>query len=312
MANIKWSYMDHWMTDTAQGHVSPYVSRQCMDRYIKQITALGFQGFDSFAMRLGAWSAMFGSPRQFLTYLQDMGLEKIVGLFWDYPYASSTRAPHIRSTHEAIVGDVAGIMKQCNGLGVEKLVILPSCTDWQVEPVTDDKIKIMADLWNRVGMLTKENGIQTTCHHEFWGAIRTPEQLDKFYSWTDPQYVTYWCDTAQTVIAGNDPVKLYSKYHDRMGGFHFKDTQNIDTKGEYKIPPDPEVQAPFHERWFWEMGTPEGLVDFPALMKALKEQNYRGWLTVEHDKVDFAGGNYAECTCIARWYIDNVLSKIYS
>jgi inosose dehydratase len=46
-------------------------------------------------------------------------------------------------------------------------------------------------------------------------------------------------------------------------------------------------------------------------MKALKGYNYTGWLTVEHDKADVAEGNYASSTCRAKWYIDNVLSKIY-
>ena len=114
------------------------------------------------------------------------------------------------------------------------------------------------------------------------------------------------------MIAGLDPTALYEQYHDRCAGFHFKDTHNIDTKGEYRMPPDPELMAPSVKRWFWEMGTPEGLVDFPRLMKAIKAHNYKGWITVEHDKADLEGGSFAESTCIAKWYIDNVLSKIYA
>ena len=30
------------------------------------------------------------------------------------------------------------------------------------------------------------------------------------------------------------------------------------------------------ERWFREMGTPEGLVNFPALMKSIKDRGYKG------------------------------------
>jgi sugar phosphate isomerase/epimerase len=60
------------------------------------------------------------------------------------------------------------------------------------------------------------------------------------------------------------------------------------------------------------MGTDEGLVDFPALFKAMKECNYEGWVSVEHDKADFGGGNYADSTAISAWYIRNVLSKIHA
>jgi sugar phosphate isomerase/epimerase len=69
--------------------------------------------------------------------------------------------------------------------------------------------------------------------------------------------------------------------------------------------------APTTARWFHEMGTPEGLVDFPALYGALKETGYEGWVAVEHDKADVGGGNYPESTAIASWYVQNVLRPIY-
>ncbi len=310
--NISWSYMDHWSTRTEQGLVLPYLSTRHMDRYIKQLSALGFTGFDTFGFRLGPLAALFGSVKNFQQFIQERGFEKLTAVFISYPYATSTRSPHVRATHDRIVQDCEDMMKACAGLGVETFVVQPAATYWQVEPVTDDKLHAMADLWTRVGKMTAEYGVKTACHHEFWCGIRTADEVDKFYKWTDPKYVSYYCDTAQTVIAGLDPVQLYMKYHDRCAGFHFKDTHTIDTKGEYRLAPDAELMAPSTKRWFWEMGTPEGLVDFPRLMAALKEYGYRGRITVEHDKADLEGGNFAESTCIAKWYIDNVLSKIYA
>jgi sugar phosphate isomerase/epimerase len=67
--------------------------------------------------------------------------------------------------------------------------------------------------------------------------------------------------------------------------------------------------SPGVERWFYEMGTPGGLVDFPALMREIVASGYDGWLTVEHDKADTFGGSYAEATCVAKWYIDSVLDQ---
>ncbi len=37
-----------------------------------------------------------------------------------------------------------------------------------------------------------------------------------------------------------------------------------------------------------------------------------GWISVEHDKADKLGGDYAESTAIARWYAKNVLDGIYT
>jgi sugar phosphate isomerase/epimerase len=67
--------------------------------------------------------------------------------------------------------------------------------------------------------------------------------------------------------------------------------------------------APDVPRWFYEMGTDGGLVDFPALVKEIVRSGYDGWLTVEHDKADIGGGSYAEATAIAKWYIDTVLAQ---
>lgn len=310
--NIKWSYMDHWAMVSPRGVVSPYASMEYMDRYIRQLSVLGFTGFDTFAFRLNLLLGMFGSLQGFKSFIQDRGLEKMTSVFVSYPDAGKDHALFVRANHDRIVGECRAVMETCKGLGVENFVVQVGNTYWQSEPVTDEKIRAIADLWNRVGKMTLEYGVKLGCHHEFWAAISRASEIEKFYEWTDPQYVFYWCDTAQTVIAGLDPTMLYEKYHDRTSGFHFKDTHDIDTKGEYRLPPDPEIMAPSVERWFWEMGTPRGKVNFPSLMAALKKYNYRGWIAMEHDKVEVDNASYAEATSVAKWYVDNVLAKIYS
>ena len=69
--------------------------------------------------------------------------------------------------------------------------------------------------------------------------------------------------------------------------------------------------APQTARWFYEMGTEGGLVDFPRMMKALKDHEFTGWITVEHDKAN-VGGDDAESTALSMWYAKNVLSEIYA
>ena len=57
--------------------------------------------------------------------------------------------------------------------------------------------------------------------------------------------------------------------------------------------------------------TEGGLVDFPRLMHALKEHEYTGWITVEHDKANI-GGDYAESTALSMWYAKHVLAEVYA
>lgn len=197
------------------------------------------------------------------------------------------------------------MLKVAGPLEAEVLVNNPTGAYFLMEPVTDEKIKITADFWNRAGKLTLEYGIKVSCHHEFWCGLNTYETIDKFYKWTDPKYVYFYCDTAQHAIAGCDPLTLYLKYHDRCSGFHFKDTHTIDVKGERFLPPDPECIASSEARWFWEMGLSGGLVNFPALMKSIRQHNYSGWIIVESDQ----SLNPAESAMLNGWYVKNVLSK---
>jgi sugar phosphate isomerase/epimerase len=225
MSNLRWSYMDHWRADTPRGPMTQYASRPLMDDFVKQISAVGFEGLDMFDFQIYGLTQMFGSIEKYQEYLQDHGIAKIVNLFF--------------------------------------------------------------------------------C------AIRTQEDILRFYELTDPRYVSFFCDTAQHCIAGVDPVELYLELHDRVSGFHFKDTREVDTTGAYENRPDAELMAPQTARWFYEMGTEGGLVDFPRLMGELKKHAFTGWITVEHDKANI-GGDYAESTALSMWYAKRVLAEIYS
>lgn len=311
MSNIRWSYMDHWREPSPRGLVTQHASFQHMDRFIKQLGALGFEGIDTFFFSLNSFEALCGSMEKFNQFLQERGVEKVVNVFLAKPNVSHGWRFHDRADHDHIVQFCERLMERCSDLSIEGLIAMPTNTYWQIEPVTDDKLHALADLWNRIGAVTRRFGVKTSIHHEFWCGIRTEEQIDKFYAWTDPEHVFFFCDTAQHVIAGVDPVALYEKYHARCSGFHFKDTHDVDPGEHYRTPPDAELLAPGVERWFWEMGTPGGLVDFPKLMRSLKTHGYKGWIALEHDKADIGGSNYAESTAVGKWYADNVLSPIY-
>ena len=51
------------------------------DRYVKQLSALGFTGFDTFFFYLHMLAGMYGSVPGFERFLQDNGFEKITGIF---------------------------------------------------------------------------------------------------------------------------------------------------------------------------------------------------------------------------------------
>ncbi len=305
--NIKWSYMDHWSVLTPRGFVAPQLGPQYLDRFYKAVAGVGFQGIDPFEFRLNALIQQFGSAKKVLEFAQARGIERFVNIFCVF-YNDMV---HIRENHDGVVAAFEAKIKQYQDVEIDNFIVMPAARYFLVEPVTDEKIKLMGECWNRVGEMTEKHGVHLTCHHEFYCALHHRAELDKFYAWTDPRYVHLFLDTAQHVIASVDPVDFYVQHRDRVSGWHFKDTHHVDLSDDYRTPPDPERVASTTPRWFWEMGTEGGLVDFPQVMKAIKDFGYKGWASVEHDKAD-VGGNYAESTCRTKWYIDNVLSKIYA
>ncbi|MBR0352797.1 MAG: TIM barrel protein [Oscillospiraceae bacterium] len=304
----KYSYMNHWMMQSPQGLTSPDVRRSYMDLYLKQIAALGFSGLDIFSFTIDKFARMFGSFIKFEEYLKDLGFEKVSGIFNAYIGDNKALLPHVRECHDAIFQDFEEACIKAEGTGVETFIAMPAASYCYCEPVTDEKIRNLAELWNRVGEMTlTKYGIHLSMHHEFWCGLREIEAIRKFYRWTDPRYVYFFCDTAQHRIAGVDPAQLYDELHERTWGFHLKDTRDTDFE-YYRLPPDTELMVPDVPRWFFEAG--EGIVDFPAVYRKMKEHNYDGWISVEHDKAEIGGGNFSECTGVSAWYIRNVLQKI--
>jgi inosose dehydratase len=313
VANLRWSYMEHWSLPSARGKTTQYASVREMDRFVKQIASVGFTGLDIFDFHVWPLVELFGSLDRYRTFLNERGIEKVVGVFHAPSYLEARfGAPHVRESHDALLANCENVMRSVEPLGVETFIVMPAASYPYVEPVTDEKIAIMGEFWNRVGEMTLRYGVRTAAHHEFWCGIRSDEEIERFYAATDPRYVFLCVDTAQHVIAGVDPVELYRRHADRCCAFHFKDTHDVDPGEEYRTLPDAELAAASVERWFWEMGTPGGLVDFEALMRALAEARYEGWVTVEHDKADIGGGSYSESTCVAMWYAKHVLQKIYA
>ncbi|HEY6741311.1 MAG TPA: TIM barrel protein [Lapillicoccus sp.] len=308
---IKWSYMDHWRSAGPAGPIDQWHDRTSMSMFLKQVKAVGFDAIDTFDFRFWQILGDYGSVAAYQDFVQQHGLERIVNTFHAADYDVRTYAPHVPETHAAIREDFRVTMDRWSGIQLDNIIVMPATLYYDMEPVTADKIKIAADLWNQVGEITLQWGVRLTCHHEFFCGIQSRPDLDLFYASTDPRYVNLFVDTAQHCIASVDPVDFYTAYADRVTGFHFKDTRKIDHDGAYRHRPDAEIMAPATAKWFYEMGTDEGLVDFEAMMRAVRDHEYHGWISVEHDKANKLGGDYAESTAISRWYAENVLSRIY-
>ena len=124
-----------------------------------------------------------------------------------------------------------------------------------------------------------ETGLRTVFHHHAAGYVETPEELDRLLSLTDAQLLGLCFDTGHYCYGGGDPLAAIEKYGSRIWHVHFKDFSMA------------IAEQARNEGWdyfdavrhgiFCELG--QGNVDFPAIIDALHEIRYDGWIVVEQD-----------------------------
>lgn len=125
----------------------------------------------------------------------------------------------------------------------------------------------------------QESGLRTVFHHHGGGLVETPAEVEILMERTDPQLVGLCLDSGHYRFGGGDPLQALRHYADRVWHVHLKDW-------------DPAVaDRAAREGWgyleavrqgvFCRLG--QGAVDFPALLRQLKDLHYDGWLVVEQD-----------------------------
>ncbi|MDJ0757531.1 MAG: TIM barrel protein [Ardenticatenaceae bacterium] len=125
----------------------------------------------------------------------------------------------------------------------------------------------------------EETGLRSVIHPHGSTYLETPVEIETFLAMTDPDLLGMVFDTGHYMLGGGDPAAGINRYQDRIWHVHFKDF-------------DPAVVAAADQNgWgyqqmigqgvFPELG--QGAVDFPAVLSALQEINYEGWIVVEQD-----------------------------
>jgi len=127
----------------------------------------------------------------------------------------------------------------------------------------------------------RETGLRTVFHHHCAGYVETPDEIAKFLDATDPDAIGLVFDTGHYCYgAGGGDVRAgLERFRDRIWYIHFKDCH-------------PEIAARARaEQWdyfqalrhgvFCELG--KGSVDFPSVLRWMRDTGYRGYALVEQD-----------------------------
>jgi inosose dehydratase len=315
---MKWGYgVNQW-----KAGFTSFARLEEIESALKVTAACGFDAVELNAGS-GRWDPIgrpenvainYGSAAHFKLKLKELGINRVASTFFD-PTVMSFEELHfgLMSTQPAdrdrIVAQARIHAEMLAELGGDLLVVRPFPSFWKEGALNVERLQAAADCWNAVGTMASSLGLKVALHIDALSALRTADELERLLALCDAS-VGLAIDTAELTIAGHDVVALYRRFHERVLHFHFKDALAVDTLGEYKLPNaeraliaaggEREIQ-----RWFGEMGS--GLVDFPALLAAMREHRYAGWIIVESDK---GPEPIATGMMLNSWYKQNVLERL--
>jgi sugar phosphate isomerase/epimerase len=248
----------------------------------------------------------YGSAQGFATALQERELELGSG------YLGTTVLKEGRHVDYADPADHGLILEMTDGYaeflhtcGAEVMVAsLPLRRSRDAEPPLFVDLEVaerIAGLLNHMGATALKRGVKVAIHPESFSMFRNSRDVDLFMMLTDPTYVFLCPDTAQFTVAGSDPVSIVQRHQDRVVITHWKDAVG-------PAPPDVHIDDTIYARqiqWFAPVG--QGVVNWPAWMRLLRDMRYRGWAQFELDATPDPIGELKRI----RQYVESALSHIY-
>lgn len=157
----------------------------------------------------------------------------------------------------------------------------------QADPLgADDARRLYENVQHAAG-LVREAGFEPTFHHHAGTFVESPGEIDAFLAATD---VGLTLDTGHLAIAGGDSIEAVRRWGDRINHLHLKD---IDRARLTAI-----LAAGGGMADVWSGGSfvafGRGDVDLAAVLDAVEETGYDGWLVVEQDVLNAPGLDLTE------------------
>lgn len=145
-----------------------------------------------------------------------------------------------------------------------------------------------ADRLTRFARHTLAHGVRVAYHHHMGAYVEAPADVDELMRRAGPE-VGLLFDTGHITFAGGDAVTMLAKHVQRVCHVHCKDVR-----------PD-VIRLARNNNWsflesvingaFTVPG--DGVVDFPAVIRLLRDNGYSGWLVVEAEQDPVVAPSYA-------------------
>ena len=210
------------------------------------------------------------------------------GAYWSGDFHDATKFTDLRNEGRKFIRGIRQI-------GGRVIVMGPSPIRMEDGPDKRAAIKDMARFCNEAGMYCEDQGMRIGLHPHVNQLIMTPEEVDMLYEDTDPRYFHLCPDTAHLMMGGHNVLDTFRKYKERIIYCHMKDAVSGFQVGQSINP------------YVKELG--RGDIDFPAIMRILKEAGFQGWLVGELDYTELSARDSID---VSMRYIRETLAPIYS
>ncbi|MFI3325870.1 MAG: sugar phosphate isomerase/epimerase family protein [Clostridia bacterium] len=238
------------------------------EQFLKEVSDVGYDSVENFA---------------FITKYFDNDADEVNALLKKYNLEMVNMYEHYSDDPEADYASAVAYVDFMKKIGATYLNLQGTMAKQEelACETDEEKIKMYAELSNKIGALCKENGMVACFHPHCKTPIFTKEQIDLFLANINPEYVGLCLDTAHTANAGMDVIEAFENYADHIVYVHLKDV---------------------YETVYKPLGM--GLLDFKGVCKVLESHGYDGVLCVELDNPHVC--NY-KSAMISRNYIHDVL-----
>lgn len=253
----------------------PYDERQIpWKTALEEMAQAGFS-----VLETGPYGYFPTDPVQLKDEMERRGFRVVAGTGWGILHRAEAWAETERTFRS--IGETHA------AVGAEYVVHLPPMfRDEKTGAFTDER-HLTGAAWNlyignanRLGRILKQDyGLQMVLHPHGDSHIETPEDIDRIFDATDPEYVGFCLDTGHIVYGQGDPIELVRKYPERISYVHIKAM-------------DPELVRQAHDEdwafaWAVAKGCsvkpPEGEPDMPTLLEALADLDKHLYVICEQD-----------------------------
>ncbi|BCW66759.1 inosose dehydratase [Arthrobacter sp. NicSoilB4] len=245
-----------------------YQTNGSMETAVRDIAAAGYEGTEMFDGNLVEYA---DRPEELRGLLSESGVQ-LVSVYSGANFIFADVLPE--ELHR-----INRAAELAATFGAERLVVGGGAR--RVAGTTDEDYTLLARGLDQVTDIAESFGLTASYHPHLSTIVESPSELERLM---DTTRIGFCPDTAHLAAGGGDPAAVIRKYPDRIRHVHLKDFR----------------ADPFQ---FLPLG--EGDLDFPDIIRAVKESGYDSWLMVELD--DYAGDPRAAAE-ISKKYLDKILA----